>query len=272
MLRGAAVAAFALLPVVHAIAAPPLFPTPLHLTRQVDDPISGKTVTLHEYGYGNRLVSVRGAVTAIADYDRSELIEIDREKGTYSITRFDAVARAAQKAGGPSTANANARSRPAVRGIAARATKSGRQADFFEGTVEAAGIKQSVEIGVDRSVRLSREALEVILGAAYPGIRRGEHDLSLSAAGPRLPVASASQSSPAAEQFYALPIEQVLRFEVDGQELEFRNTVVRVGDEAPPADLVAIPAGAQLVVSRLVEVAREIERLEQPPLEPRPNP
>ena len=270
MLRGAAVAAFALLAVVHAIAAPPLFPTPLHLTRQVVDPISGKTVTLHEYGYGNRLVSVRGAVTAIADYDRSELIEIDREKGTYSITRFDAVASAAQKAGGPPTANA--RSRPAVRGIAARATKSGRQADFFEGTVEAAGIKQSVEIGVDRSVRLSREALEVILGAAYPGIRRGEHDLSLSAAGPRLPVASASQSSPAAEQFYALPIEQVLRYEVDGQELEFRNSVVRVGDESPPADLVAIPAGAQLVVSRLVEVAREIERLEQPPLEPRPNP
>ena len=271
MLR--AVAAFAcLIPVVPAIAASPLFPTPLHLTRQVHDPLSGKTVTLNEYGYGNRLVSIRDGVTAIADYERGELIEIDRDRGTYSITRFEALAKAALKTGGAPPPNADAKSSAAVRGIAARATKSGRQADFFEGTVEDAGIKQSIQIGVDRSVRLSREALEVLLGAAYPGVRRSEHNLVLSAAGSRLPVASSSQASPDAERLYALPIEQVFRYVVDGQELEFRNSVIRVASEPPPSDLVAVPAGAQLVVSRIVEVARELERIDQPPLQPRPNP
>ncbi len=36
--------------VVVAEAAGPLFPAPLHLTRQVSDPFSGKTEVLDEYG------------------------------------------------------------------------------------------------------------------------------------------------------------------------------------------------------------------------------
>src|SRR5260370_24106548 len=77
-----------------ALAAGPLFPTPLHITRQVHDTISGKTAVLDEYGYGNRLVDIRGSRTSIADYEKGELVEIDRASGTYSVTRFDAVARA----------------------------------------------------------------------------------------------------------------------------------------------------------------------------------
>src|SRR6266850_2143045 len=77
-------------------AGAPLFPAPLHLTRQVHDSISDKTTLIEEYGYGNRLVAVRGGRTSIADYEKGELIEIDRDAGTYSVTRFDALAKAQQ--------------------------------------------------------------------------------------------------------------------------------------------------------------------------------
>ena len=78
-----------------AMSGAPLFPSPLHISRQVHDSISEKTVLLEEYGVGNRLIAVRGGQTSIADYEKGELIEIDRDAGTYSITRFDALARAA---------------------------------------------------------------------------------------------------------------------------------------------------------------------------------
>ena len=48
------------------------------ITRQVHDSISDKTTLLEEYGYGNRLVAVRGGRTSIADYEKGELVEIDR--------------------------------------------------------------------------------------------------------------------------------------------------------------------------------------------------
>src|SRR5262245_33193591 len=79
-----------------ALGAEPLFPTPLHITRQVHDPITDRTFVLDEYAQGNRLVSVSGAKTSIADYEKGELTEIDRDTATYSVTRFDAIAKASQ--------------------------------------------------------------------------------------------------------------------------------------------------------------------------------
>jgi hypothetical protein len=251
-MRAAAVTAFACVIVTMPLfGAAPLFPTPLHITRQIHDPISGATVVLNEYAYGNRLVSVRGAVTAIADYERGELTEIDRDAGTYSITRFEAVAKATQPVGGVLVH----KSRAPLRNVAPRATKSGRTAEFYESRIDT----QSIEVGVDRSVRLSKEALEVLLGAAYPNVRRSDHEFILSAAGP-------------IEQTYGLPVEQVFTYDMDGQQLEFRNSIIRVAHEPPPADLVAIPAGAQLVVSRIVAVNRELEQIDRPSLPLPPNP
>jgi hypothetical protein len=232
------------------LAAGPLFPTPLHLTRQVHDPISGKTTVLNEYGYGNRLISVRGGLTSIADYEKGELLEIDRDAGTYSITRFDAIAKATQ-AVAPQAPAAAEMKKPVLRAVASRATKSGRSAEFFESSIDAKPMKQRIEVGVDRSVTLSKDALEVLLGSAYPGVRRSEHDVALSAA---------SQ----AEASYSLPIEQVIAIDLEGQQLEFRTSVVRVGGETPPADLVSIPAGARLVVSRIVAVSQEIDQINHP--------
>jgi len=233
--------------------AAPLFPQPLHLTRQVSDPISGATTVVNEYGYGNRLVSVRGSLTSIADYEKGELTEIDRDAGTYSITRFDVVAKAAKVLGVPAAATEQ-RIRREPRSLGAKQTKAGRTAEFFQDDVDAKPMKQSIEVGVDRTVMVSRDALEVLLGSAYPGTRRSEHEVVLAAA-------AASRS---ADATYALPVEQVIRYEVEGQKLEFRSSVLRVGSEPPPADLVSIPAGARLIDSRIVAVQREIDQFDHP--------
>lgn len=242
-----------------ASAAGPLFPTPLHITRQVHDPISGKTTVLNEYGYGNKLVAVRGNVTAIADYEKRELIEIDRDAGTYSVTRFEAIAKASQISGFGSE-----KPKRPIRSIGARVIPGGRTADFFDAQFDT----QTIEVGVDRSVMVSKEALEVLLGVAYPGVRRGEHDVVFAAAGRLTPT---SQAAPSPDALYALPVEQVIRHEVEGQTLEFRSSVTRIATDPPPADLVSIPAGARLVDSRIVAVARELERLDRPTTPP-PNP
>ena len=258
-----------LLPVASMAASAPLFPTPLHITRQVHDSISDKTAVLEEYGYGNRLIAIRGALTSIADYEKGELVEIDRDSGTYSITRFDALAKAAQKVNPPSPARVEAASADklvrAMRSVGVKAAKSGRSAEFFEAAIDAPSVKETISVGIDRSAPVSKEALEVLLGAAYPGVRTSEHDAILSAAAPSgRPVVATSAGAQAAESAYALPIEQVIRYEMDGQSAELRSSVMRVGSEAPPADLVAIPAGARLVTSRIVAAAAEIELSEHP--------
>ena len=220
---------------------------------------------LNEYGYGNRLISVRGGLTSIADYEKGELTEIDRDAGTYSITRFDQIAKANQAVGTPASAAAETK-KPALRPIGSKLTKSGRSAEYFEGTLDAQPLKQTIEVAVDRSVTLSKEAIEVLLGSAYPGVRRSEHDLVLSAAGPsRLAAQSQSVGSPSAEKSsFALPIEQVITYELEGQRLEYRTSVVRVGNEPPPADVVSIQAGSRLVVSRIVAVNQEIDQINHP--------
>lgn len=276
MMRAALSALCALLSVLvsfSAGAAEPLFPTPLHLTRQVHDPLANTTVVLEEYGYGNRLVSVRGAKTSIADYERGELTEIDRDAATYSVTRFDLIARAVAMAGGSGAApvkedRAEARATPAMRSTGMRATKLGRNAEYFEAEVGAAGMKQKVEIALDPTARVSRAALEVLLGAAYPAVKRPEHDVVMSAAvtrEQRRGNVSTNAAAATQQELYALPIEQRLTIGLDDQTtIELRSSVVRLGTEQPPADLVSIPAGARLVVSRYVAVASELELMNRP--------
>src|SRR5258708_10883545 len=75
-------------------AATVLFPTPLHLTRTVEDPLSGTSSTIDEYYSANRVVTVRGDRTVIVDYERREVTEIDHANATYSVTTFDDVANA----------------------------------------------------------------------------------------------------------------------------------------------------------------------------------
>ena len=48
----------------------PLFPTPLHFVRRVEDPIANSTTEVDEYCTGNKIITIRGAKTAIVDYVR----------------------------------------------------------------------------------------------------------------------------------------------------------------------------------------------------------
>ncbi len=270
MIRAVAVACIFLVWCVATpavLAAGPLFARPLHITRQVHDSISGKTAVLDEYGYGNRLVAIRGSRTSIADYEKGELVEIDRDAATYSITRFDAVAHANQVVNPPASAThiaASSAGQPdhTLHGLGVKVTASGRSADFFEAQI---GAQEKVTVAVDRNALVSKEALEVLVGAAYPSVKTSEHDVVLSAAAPAVAASRMSvQSADAAAQMYALPVEQVMALDAEGQHIELRSTVVRVGAEAPPLDLIAIPPGARLVTSRIVEAAREVDSFNHP--------
>src|SRR5437667_6803753 len=77
-----------------ALAAGPLFPRPLQLTRVVDNPSGGEPTIIEEYYSGFRVVSVVGQRTVIADYEKQEILEIDRAASTYSVTSFEQLAQA----------------------------------------------------------------------------------------------------------------------------------------------------------------------------------
>jgi hypothetical protein len=198
-----------------AASAELLFPEPRHFTRRVEDPIAGTVTVIEEYCAGNQVVTVHGDRVVIADHAKQELIEIDRAAGTYSITSFDSIARA------------NARhKRRAVNDV-------------------------RVEVRVDPAIPLSRNAVEVLVGAAYPNQRRAEHDAIL---GRTRGVSSESTT-------HALPVEQVI--EHDG--ITMRNTIVAVTSDRVPQQAVLIPPGAKLVESRITRLARELAELDRLP-------
>jgi hypothetical protein len=201
-----------------------LFPEALHITRELSDPVSRKTTVIDEYCHGNRVVSVSGRRTAIADYAKNELTEIDFAAGTYSITKFEEIARAHEKNGNGA---------------------------------EAIGDKRAVRVSFDAQKKMSREAVEALMGIGYPNrpdpaaalvLDRSQRGISTNAAGPE----------------YRLPLEHVVRVEVDGETLETRNIVKRIGGELPPLDLITIPPGAKLVESKTVAMQRLLEELDRP--------
>ena len=155
------------------LAVAVLFPKPIHFVRKVDDSISAKSVTFDEYCAGNRIVTVRGARVSIADYEKQELTEIDREAGTYSVTRFAEIAKA----------------KPAAK----------------------SRDDEKVEINVNRNVALSRDAVEALIGASYPNTRTKAHDVALNAAAPQRPGARATVAS--VDDAYGLPSEQTVTVE-----------------------------------------------------------
>lgn len=109
-----------------------LFPAPLHLTREVTDPLTGSKSVIEEYCHGNRVVSVSGSRTAIAEYDKGVVTTIDFASGTYSVATFDELAKAWRTPQHPLAAS------PVMR------------------------------VTPDRRYAVSREAAEVLLGIAYP--------------------------------------------------------------------------------------------------------
>lgn len=264
-----------------AFAAEVLFPQPLHLTRRIEDPVSQTTSTVHEYCAGNRVVTVSGDRVAIADYARQELTEINRAAGTYSVTSFADLAKATP--GNPmrnaltesaNGATATPQKRWNSRQLGMKSSAAGRSMDAYEVSLDrATGERVKIEVGVDRSVRLSREAVAVLLGATFPNPHNDEHDAILEAAasapaktGNRLVTTNAAGAAD-----YGLPVEQVMSFEVDNERITVRNAIVDVRGDLPPDDLLTIPPGATRVESRSVRLARELRELDQLPSQSNPQ-
>jgi hypothetical protein len=129
-----------------------------------------------------------------------------------------------------------------------------------------------VEVDVDRSVALSREAVEVLIGAAYPNPARDEHEPILRAAespATRGRVANNADSAPS----YGLPLTQAFTYSDSGTEVTFRTAITRIGAETIPADALLIPPGTNRVESRATALRRQLRELDQlaPSSTPREN-
>jgi hypothetical protein len=253
-------------PAVTARAAAPLFPSPFHVTREVDDPVTGKTSRSDEYYAGGRVVTVVGSHTVIADYDKAELTEIDRAGATFSVTSFERIA-ASRK--GRSVKLATPGLRPAVEQRSAE-RRLDRDVDLFVATDKAASL--DAEIAVDRTMTLTREAFDIVVHAAHPDQGGPAADLvRLASRRAGVQAASAGARLPAqAGETYGLPIEQTLRWSVSGRTMVMKNRIVHVDNATAPPEVSSIPPGAQRVESRRLRTARASADLDslRPPSSP----
>lgn len=216
-----AAALFLIVVTTSALAAEEvLFPAPLHLTREITDPITGSKSVVEQYCHGNRVVAVSGRRTSIAEYDKGLLTTIDFETGTYSVTKFSDLARAWE--------------RPAP------------QREDHEAM--RASPEETVRVKPDRRVTLSRAAVEVLTGLAWP--RRPD------------PAANAILDALRSDDDYFLPIEHAVEHEIGGEKLVIRNVIVRVGSELAPPDALAMPPGAKLVESEVTAARRLLDDLD----------
>ena len=225
------------------MAAASLFPKPLHLVRRVEDAVTKKAEVVDEYCYGNRIITVRGKRVSIADYAAQQLTTIDHEAGTYSVTRFDEIAKAAGR-----TAASTAPLKVTAQGA------NGYRID---------GGRAKIDVTIDHKITLSRDAVEALLGAAYPNTRRPEHDALLQAAaggGGRVVAQSAGEAPQ-----YGLPAEQTITYSMEGTTLTFRTAIVRTDADLVPQDLLLIPPGAVRVESRITRIGRELQDIESLP-------
>lgn len=255
----------------NAFAVDVLFPQPLHLTRAVEDPIAQSTFTIDEYYAGNRVVTISGPRVQIWDYERQERIEIQRDAGTYSVIAFGDLARAQsalRPAQSQSMAASDERRAPAWtrESLGMQDGPSGKRMEAF--TLKAGG-GPSVTLGVDRSILLSRAAMEIVIGAAFPNPRRDGHDAILSAA--QIDVApmssglvrTSSDSAVAAQ--YALPVQQITTFPAGGDTLQVRNVITGIRHETVPDALLVIPPGSRKVESHVEAFARELRAVDALP-------
>jgi hypothetical protein len=255
--RGAAALFLIAVSAPLALAATALFPTPLHLVRQVEDPISGTSATIDEYCAGNRVVTVRGARVVITDYELQQILELNHAARTWSTTSFPDIARSRSELAARIGSSAIRRT--------AGLTALGKQGPAGVDTFVASEPHRRLVVGFDRRVVLSRAAAEVLMGTAYPEARGEEDDDILSAArtgGNRVSAMSAGQSD---EGPYALLVERTLTVDEGGTQVVSKSRVIRIGSELAPAELMLIDPGAKQVESRLTRLARELRDAESLP-------
>ena len=228
-------------------AATPLFPRPFHLVREIDDSLSGRVVRVDEYYAGDRVITINGQKTAIADYAKQELTEIDRGKATYSIASFAQIA-AAQPA--PRAAATNDRKQVIERKGSDR--RAGRNVDIV--SADDAGASLHADVAVDASMSLSKDAFDVVAGGAFPKNGGAAVDLVRGAAAMRHGRVTSDAAS--SGESYGLPVEQTLRWKTQSDAVVVTTRIVSIDETSPPADLVVIPAGARRVEAKSVEGRR----------------
>jgi hypothetical protein len=250
--RRAGVLGAAFFVTISAFSAEVLFPRPIHVVREVSDSISASSTRLDQYFTGDRAITIRGTQTVIADYAKQELTEIDRRAGTYSVTPFAQLAAA--------------RSNATVRGLAGETPavanhgsdhRAGRSVALF--TADSAAQSLHVDAAIDPSVILSRAALDVVIGAAFPDEGGAASDLVRAVASQQHRVEtirSTSQSSQPAADSYGLPLEQRMRWQSQGEEVVLTNRVVTLDEQMPSPELLTIPAGARRIDGRAVSAQR----------------
>jgi hypothetical protein len=236
-----------------------LFTEPLHLTRAIDDPISGQRQLVQEYYAGNRMISISGEKVAISDYGKGELTVIDRQAVTWSLTPFEKLAKGRRSSAG--VFSQHHRAEWSQRQLPA-ASIAGRSVDVVEAQRAGSGEIRSIRVAFDRSTAISRSALEVILGVAYPAAPSevGETIVALAYNGGLVAMASGTAS-------YALPLEVTTTFDTGGEQLVLRNEVLRVSRDLPPAELLSIPAGATRVDFQRAILHEQLEALDRLPNE-----
>src|SRR5207244_8356482 len=91
--------------------------------------------------------------------------------------------------------------------------RGGRNVEVFTADDRNAGLH--AEIAVDPTIELSRDAFDVVVGAAYPGDGGPVADLARGAARvSRVSIASAGAQAVA--ERYGLPVEQTFRYDAGG--------------------------------------------------------
>jgi len=245
--------------VVVSAAERPLFPSPLHITRELSNPVAGTTTVIDEYCQGNRVVAVSGQKTAIADYDKGVMTEIDFAAGTYSVTKFEDIAKAQPNTGATLAATAKSEWRVESKGGKVVASRPAE-------VTEAAHGPQTIRVAADRQLTLSRNAIETLMGFAYPYRRDAAADVILGALRNRERTVATNAAN--AEADYHLPLEYAVRVELEGETIETANVVTRVGSEAPPPERLVPPPGATLVESKTVALRRMLDELDRVPNAP----
>lgn len=231
-------------------AAEVLFPAPLHITREVSAPFSQQKNVIDEYCHGNRVVSISGRRTAIADYAKRQVTLIDFAAGTYSVTKFEEIAKVQERSTPHIATDASRQQdwRVEQRGGHVVASRPGERIEIARQNDSG---RQMMRLTADRQLKLSRAAAEALLGTGYPYPNTDFSEVLLGAL-----------RSNADEYF--LPLEYDVVLEVEGEKVETRNVVLRIGNELPPPDLVAVPPGATLVESDPVAARRNLEALDRP--------
>lgn len=246
-------------------AAEPIFPEPFHLTRSVEDPISGRTTIVEEYYAGNRVISVQGDRISIADHGAGTLTEIDRAAGTWSRATFAEIAAATGKIN-PEAPRTGMTERIREARIEARAARgvAGRTASVWrtEFPADHPGGLRSVEVAVDPSVTLTDGAAEILSGSAFPN-RPGDVSRAILRSIDRAP--ASVEATPSSIGSSSLPVEQIVTWDVDGEEIRLVNRVTRMSSEAIDPALLAIPDDAIEVENHLVKMQRLLDELDRLP-------